>query len=214
MLLNDENIRKLCVFDEEIGGQRRFLVPFADAFQGREVISYGLSHAGYDFRLGNELWVFKNSYGTMINPKLFKHEGYRKKLFDIVYPGAFIPIDADLNMEHVANAYIIPAHSYALGVTLEHIDVPTNLKGRCVGKSTLARCGILINTTPLEPGWRGYLTLEISNITPCPAVIFAGEGIAQLEVEHLIAPPKVDYDAKDGKYQDQGAAPVPARTKQ
>ncbi len=78
----------------------------------------------------------------------------------------------------------------------------------------MARCGLLVNTTPLEPGWHGHLTIEISNITPCPALVYAGEGIAQLEFEQLTSEPESDYEAKGGKYQGQGAEPVPARVKQ
>lgn len=176
--------------------------PFSEGVQGGGVISYGLSHAGYDLRLGDELLVFKNSWNATINPKWFKNEEYRRRVFDLVRP------------TEDGNVYVIPPHGYALGVSLEYLRIPRMLKGRCVGKSTLARCGILINTTPLEPGWEGHLTIEISNITPCPAIVYAREGIAQLEFEQLSSEPEIDYEGKNGKYQCQWANPVPARVKE
>jgi dCTP deaminase len=184
------------------------LFPFSEGVQSGGVISYGLSHAGYDLRLGKELWVFKNSYNEIVNPKKFKDEEYRRRVFDIVTPNQveypYLPL----------GAFVIPGHSYALGASFEHIHIPKHIKGRCVGKSTLARCGILINTTPLEPNWKGHLTIEISNISPCPAIVFAMEGIAQLEFELLSSLPEIDYEAKGGKYQSQGSYPVPARVKE
>ncbi len=184
------------------------LDPFSEGVQGGSVISYGLSHAGYDLRLGNELMIFKNSWNATIDPKRFKDENYCKKVFDVVEP-------VEMVREFGTNwQYILPPHSYALGASLEYIRIPRHIKGRCVGKSTLARCGILINTTPLEPGWHGHLTIEISNITPCPALIYAREGIAQLEFEQLSCEPDGDYSQKVGKYQGQGSSPVPARVKE
>ncbi len=204
MLLNDVSIRELC-----LSHQPPMIAPFSEGVQGGGVISFGLSHAGYDLRLGYELLVFKNTWNEIIDPKRFRDEEYRRRVFDVVNPGSIYhkTIDGE-------EAFVIPPHSYALGASLEHLDIPNWLKGRCVGKSTLARCGILINCTPLEPGWRGHLTIEISNITPCPALIYAGEGIAQLEFETLTGPPEVTYEGKQGKYQSQGSSPVPARIKE
>lgn len=96
---------------------------------------------------------------------------------------------------------------------MEYLRIPRHLKGRCVGKSTYARAMIVINTTPLEPGWEGYLTIEIGNVGPCPAVVYAWEGIAQLEFETLTSPPEVDYAQKGGKYNMQGSAPEPPRVR-
>lgn len=219
MLLNDRSIRALCLSPSDALDGRQdtslgswaslhaMLYPFSDQVN-EGVISYGLSHAGYDLRLGDELLLFKNSYNETIDPKRFKDEDYRRRVFDVVHP-------RDMVMSHGRwLQYIIPPHSYALGASLEYIRMPRHLKGRCVGKSTLARCGILINTTPIEPGWHGHLTIEISNITPCPALIYAREGIAQLEFETLTAEPQQDYEQKAGKYQGQGAEPVPARVKE
>lgn len=96
---------------------------------------------------------------------------------------------------------------------MEYLRIPSHLKGRCVGKSTLARAGILINTTPLEPGWEGYLTIEIGNVSPCPAKLYVGEGIAQLEFEVLSSLPEMDYASKGGIYQGQDSV-TPPRVKQ
>ncbi len=205
-ILSDHDIRDLCLPLKVESGKTvpefRMIDPFSEAVSGGGVISYGLSHAGYDLRLGDELMVFKNTWNEIIDPKRFRDEEYRKRVFDIVKPtgkGESRPLDS----------FVIPPHSYALGSSLEYLRIPNHIKGRCVGKSTLARCGILINTTPLEPGWHGHLTIEISNITPCPALIYAGEGIAQLEFETLSSLPETNYEGK--KYQGQGASPVPAR---
>lgn len=198
MMLCDRDIRALC----NPTLPQAMISPFSEGVQGGGVISYGLSHAGYDLRLGHELFVFKNSYNEIIDPKRFRDEDYRRRVFDIVFP------------HKETGAYIIPPHSYALGASFEYIHIPRWLKGRCVGKSTLARCGVLINTTPLEPGWHGHLTIEISNISPCPGLVYAGEGIAQLEFEELKGIPEIDYESKGGKYQAQGSRPVPAKVKE
>lgn len=201
MLLSDRSIRELCVPDK-FGNipPNPMLTPFSEGKQDG-VISYGLCSAGYDLRLGNKLLIFKNSYNEVINPKKFKDSNYLKRVFDEVLP----------NEDGV---YILPSGpSYALGFSVEHIHIPRTLKGRCVGKSTYARCGVLVNTTPLEPGWKGHLTIEISNISPCPVMIFANEGIAQLEFEILNFVPECDYESKGGKYNNQGPEPIAARVK-
>ena len=210
MILNDATIRKLCVYGgpagEAVVRPNAMIEPFSEGVQGGGVISYGLSHAGYDLRLGDELLVFKNTWNEIIDPNRFKEEEYRKRVFDRVTP-------APKASRLPEGAYVIPGHCYALGAWLEYLRIPTHLKGRCVGKSTLARCGVGINTTPLEPGWCGHLTIEIANHSQCPVLVFARQGIAQLEFEQLTAPPEKDYGAKGGKYQSQGAAPAPARVK-
>lgn len=225
MLLNDNDIRNLCrppswPLNPDVDWERdcAMIYPFSEGVQGNKVVSYGLSHAGYDLRLGNELLIFKNSWNETVDPKQFNDANYRHRVFDTVTPKiqgaikAAYPGDKEAELEQ--RYYIIPPHSYALGASLEYLRIPTHIKGRCVGKSTYARCGILINTTPLEPGWEGHLTIEISNISPCPAMIYAGEGIAQLEFELLTSPPKQDYAGKAGKYNKQGSSPVPARVKE
>ncbi len=194
-LLTDKMIRELCVSPVdskewiEQTGWRPMLDPFSEGVSGNGIISYGLSHAGYDLRLDDEVLVFKNSYGEIVDPKKFKDPEYQSKVFDRV----------TANKEDYS--IIIPAYGYVLGRSVEYISMPRDIKGRCVGKSTYARCGIVINTTPLEPAWRGYLTIEIGNSNPCPAKIYAFEGIAQLEFEMLAGVSETDYSGK--KYQDQ-----------
>ncbi len=201
MLLNDADIRRLCRTELPPGPM---IEPFSEAVSGNGVISHGLTSAGYDLSLGSRLLVFKASHGEPINPKRFGDKAYRARMFDEVVAGPVYGCDGD-------NAFLLPAHSYVLGVSVEFLRIPRHLKGRVVGKSTLARCGVIINCTPLEPGWSGHLTIEISNVAPCPAVVYAFEGVAQLEFETLTSPPDVDYDQKRGKYQSQGAEPVAAR---
>lgn len=176
------------------------LSPFSEAVQGGGVISYGLSHAGYDLRLGGKVLVFKNTYSEMVDPKVVKQ--HPERIFDTIeglQPGERV---------------WIPSGGYILGYSLEQIRMPNNIKGMCVGKSTLARCGIHVNTTPLEPGWIGWLTIEIANHTPCPVCVYAYEGIAQLEFHRLPVLPEGTYADKSGKYQFQGMEPVPARVKE
>ncbi len=216
MILSDRDIRALCkppcwpvavnTGDVWLPEKHSMIHPFSEGVQTGEVISYGLSHAGYDLRLGDTLLVFKNTWNMTIDPKLFRSQEYRDKVFDKVTPSIAAP--------GKNGHYIIPPHSYALGVSFEYLRIPRHLKGRCVGKSTMARCGLLINTTPAEPGWEGHLTIEISNISPCPAIVYANEGIAQMEFETLTAEPEVDYAQKAGKYNKQGYEPVPARVKE
>lgn len=191
MLLTDRDIRWYCLGTPEIGtlpADKPMLEPFSEGVQGDEIISYGLTSAGYDLRLGNEIWSFHNRSRLSINPKRFKDPEYRRKMFDI-FEG--LP----------DGPFTIPPNGYILGRSHEYIRIPRNIKGRCVGKSTYARCGIIINTTPLEPGWEGHLTIEISNATLCHAEIFVGEGIAQLEFETLASEVQTDYAQKEGKYQ-------------
>ncbi len=194
MLLSDKDIRELAV------GPKQMIQPFSEGVQGGGIISYGLTTAGYDLRLGDTLLVFKNSWNKLIDPKRFKDEAYCLKVFDKVMVGESPPF-----------IFEIPAHSYVLGFSLEYLRIPDHLKGRCVGKSTYARCGIVANTTPVEPGWCGHLTIEIANTSPCPVTLYAREGIVQLEIEVLSSLPEMNYATKGGKYQGQSAEPVPAR---
>ena len=198
MLLNDKEIRKLCEKPSEVAfaaADLPMIDPFSEAVSGNGVISYGLSHAGYDLRLGPDILLFDNRLGEVVNPKRFNDPDYRKRMFR-----EFLGLK-------VGEEFHIPPHGYILGHSYEYLRIPDYLKGRCVGKSTLARSGILINTTPLEPGWEGHLTIEIGNITPCPAVLPIGEGIAQLEFELLTGRPDKTYAGK--KYQGQtGVTPA------
>jgi dCTP deaminase len=187
MILCDHEIRTLC------WNEPALITPFVDSYPPGAV-SYGLTSAGYDLRLAPQVLVFKATRAEVVDPKRFKDAEYKKLVFD----------------EYVADKEIVlPAHSYILVQSVEYIRMPRNLKGRCVGKSTYARCGVIVNTTPLEPGWEGTLTIEISNSNPSPVKLYVGEGIAQLEFDR-IEEPQVDYAAKGGKYQNQREV-TPAR---
>src|SRR5450432_3805967 len=133
--------------------------PFAEASHRPGVISYGVSSYGYDVRVGRSFKVFTNVRCTVVDPKHFD-------------PASFVDIEGDY--------CLIPPNSFALAETVEYLEIPRDVIGICVGKSTYARCGIIVNVTPLEPEWRGKVTLEISNTTPLPAKVYANEGIAQL----------------------------------
>jgi dCTP deaminase len=185
MLLVDFEIRNLAL-------RHGMIAPFTEGVAGENVISYGLTTAGYDLRLGRDYWVFKNTFGEVVNPKKFKDQAYLSHCFDFI---------------NNADGMIIPPGGYVLAKTLEYLRIPTDVKGRCVGKSTWARCGLIVNTTPAEPGWDGILTIEIANHNPCPVMLFSGEGIAQMEFEVLNNRPEKHYgnkhDGKPGKYQSQ-----------
>jgi dCTP deaminase len=199
-ILVDHQIRRMC-HPKSPDSFKPMLAPFSEGKQDG-VISYGLTSAGYDLRLGRQVFVFKNSFNELMDPKRLKQdEAYLNRVFDVrkdMADGTMV---------------VLPAHSYLLAYSLEYIWLPGNIKGTCVGKSTLARCGLIVNTTPLEPGWHGHLTIEIGNISPCPVPIYVGEGIAQLEFHVLGGIPEIDYAKKGGKYQGQGAEPVPGTVK-
>ena len=162
--------------------------PFAEESLRPGVVSYGVSSYGYDVRVGRSFKVFTNVYGAVIDPKKFD-------------PSAFVDIDGDY--------CIIPPNSFTLAETVEYIEVPRSVLCICVGKSTYARCGIIVNVTPLEPEWRGKITIEISNTTPLPAKIYAGEGIAQILFFRADEVCKTSYADKKGKYQDQKGLTLP-----
>ncbi|MEH2289604.1 MAG: dCTP deaminase [Nostoc sp.] len=154
----------------------------------KHVISYGLSSYGYDIRLSSaEFRIFRHIPGTVVDPKNFNPQNLE--------PTA---LHTDVNGSY----FILPAHSYGLGVALEKLEVPENITVICIGKSTYARCGIIANLTPAEAAWRGHLTLEFSNSSSADCRIYANEGVVQLlflEGE----PCAVSYEARQGKYQDQ-----------
>jgi dCTP deaminase len=156
--------------------------PFEGGQVREGVISYGVSSYGYDVRVADEYKVFTDVFGVTVDPKAFD-------------PRSFVDIKADY--------CIIPPHSFALARTLEYFRIPNDTLVVCVGKSTYARCGIIVNVTPLEPEWRGWLTLEISNTTPLPAKIYSNEGLAQLLFFQGDEVPEVTYAQRKGKYQDQ-----------
>jgi dCTP deaminase len=152
------------------------------------VISYGLSSYGYDIRLSPaEFRIFRHIPGTVVDPKNFNP--------DNLEPTA-------LRTDENGSYFVLPAHSYGLGVALEKISVPDNISIICIGKSTYARCGIIANLTPAEAGWRGHLTLEFSNSSSADCRIYANEGVVQL-IFFEGEPCQISYETRRGKYQDQ-----------
>jgi dCTP deaminase len=162
--------------------------PFAEGIPRPGLISYGVSSYGYDVRVGRRFKIFTNARCAVVDPKNFD-------------PASFVDVEGDF--------CLIPPNSFALGETVEFLEIPRDVIAICVGKSTYARCGIIVNVTPLEPEWRGRVTIEISNTTPLPAKIYAGEGIAQILFLRTDAPCKTSYADKQGKYQDQGGLTLP-----
>ncbi|AFZ60919.1 dCTP deaminase [Anabaena cylindrica FACHB-243] len=157
-------------------------------FEELPVISFGLSSFGYDIRLSHEDFrIFKHIPGTVVDPKNFNAENLEQ---------------TKLHTDENGSYFILPAHSYGLGVALERLEIPDNITVICIGKSTYARCGIIANVTPAEAAWRGYLTLELSNASSADCRIYANEGIVQLMFLEG-APCAVNYEARQGKYQDQ-----------
>jgi len=155
---------------------------------GRKKISYGVSSYGYDVRCADEFMIFHNVNSTIVDPKNFDHSSFTKKTTDVC---------------------VIPPNSFALARTVEYFKIPHNVLTICLGKSTYARCGIIVNVTPLEPEWEGHVTLEFSNTTPLPAVIYAGEGVAQfifLESDQVC---QTSYKDRNGKYQGQTGVTLP-----
>ena len=166
----------------------QMIEPFVDDQVRQGVISYGVSSYGYDVRVGDEFKVFTNVYNTVVDPKSFD-------------PKSFVDIKADV--------CIIPPNSFALASTIEYCRIPRDVLTVCLGKSTYARCGIIVNVTPFEPEWEGHVTIEISNTTPLPAKIYANEGIAQVLFFQSDEPCARSYKDKKGKYQAQRGVTLP-----
>ena len=162
--------------------------PFVEKQVRKGVISYGVSSYGYDIRVASEFKIFTNINSTVVDPKNFDER-------------SFVTVNADY--------CIIPPNSFALAKTVEYFKIPRDILTVCVGKSTYARCGIIINVTPFEPEWEGFVTLEISNTTPLPAKIYANEGIAQVLFFQGEQPCKTSYKDKKGKYQKQKGLVLP-----
>ena len=162
--------------------------PFEDRQVREGVVSYGLSSYGYDIRVGDEFKIFTNINNTVIDPKNFD-------------PRSFVDIKSDV--------CIVPPNSFALAHTIEYFRIPRDILTICLGKSTYARCGIIVNVTPFEPEWEGTVTLEISNTTPLPAKIYANEGIAQVLFFQGDEPCEVSYADKKGKYLKQRGVTLP-----
>lgn len=154
-----------------------------------KLISYGVSSYGYDIRAADDWKVFTNLNSTIVDPKEFNDESF----VDVKGKGYCI----------------IPPNSFALARSIEYMRIPSNVLVVCLGKSTYARCGIIVNVTPLEPGWEGHITLEFSNTTPLPAKIYAGEGVAQLLFFESDEQCSVTYKDRGGKYQGQTGVTLP-----
>jgi dCTP deaminase len=172
----------------EMALEHRMIEPFVDGQVRENVISYGLSSYGYDIRVTDEFKIFTNVHSAIVDPKHFN-------------PDSFV--------DFKGNVCVIPPNSFVLARTVEYFRIPRNILTICVGKSTYARCGLIVNVTPFEPEWEGYVTLEISNTTPLPARVYAYEGIAQvifLAAEDICS---VSYADRNGKYQKQQGIAMP-----
>lgn len=168
--------------------EQKMIEPFVENQVRQGVISYGLSSYGYDIRVANEFKIFTNVFSVTVDPKDFD-------------PKSMVDFNGDV--------CIIPPNSFALARTVEYFRIPRDTLTICVGKSTYARCGIIVNVTPFEPEWQGYVTLEISNTTPLPAKIYANEGIAQVLFFQGDEVCEVSYADRKGKYQNQRGILLP-----
>ncbi len=178
---NDRWIRRMALEHEMIN-------PFADRQVREGVISFGLSAYGYDLRVADEFKIFTNVNSTIVDPKHFDERSF---------------------VEFQGPVCIVPPNSFALARSVEYFKIPRSVITLCVGKSTYARCGIIVNVTPLEPEWEGFVTLEISNTTPLPARVYSNEGLCQIvffESDELC---EVSYKDKKGKYQSQQGIVLP-----
>lgn len=169
--------------------EHKMIEPFEDGTVRGGKVSYGLSSYGYDLRVADEFKIFHNVHSAVVDPKNFSE----KSFMDVSGEG------------HV----LIPPNSFALTRSLEYLRMPDNVLGLCIGKSTYARCGIIVNVTPLQPGWEGHLIIEISNTTPLPAKIYAGEGIAAILFFEGSSLPEKTYRDLAGKYSHQKSIVLP-----
>jgi len=183
---------KADIWIRRMAREARMIEPFEPtqvrAVEGQRVISYGTSSYGYDIRCAPEFKVFTNINSAIVDPKNFD-------------PSSFVDINADV--------CIIPPNSFALARTVEYFRIPRNVLTICLGKSTYARCGIIVNVTPLEPEWEGHVTLEFSNTTTLPAKIYANEGVAQVIFLESDQACEVSYRDRGGKYQAQTGVTLP-----
>ncbi|MBF8284243.1 MAG: dCTP deaminase [Anaerolineales bacterium] len=168
--------------------ERRMIEPFTDGQVRNGVISYGVSSYGYDIRVADEFKIFTNVHSAVVDPKHFD-------------PKSMVDFKGEI--------CVIPPNSFALARTIEYFRIPRGVLTVCLGKSTYARCGIIVNVTPFEPEWEGYVTLEISNTTPLPARIYSNEGIAQVLFFEADEECLISYADKKGKYQKQQAIELP-----
>ncbi|MCC7478334.1 dCTP deaminase [bacterium] len=172
----------------EMALTRHMIEPFTEKQISKGKISYGLSSFGYDIRVGRDFKIFTNVNSSVVDPKNFD-------------PHSFVDFSGDV--------CVIPPNSFALAVSVEFMRIPRNVLCVCVGKSTYARCGIITNVTPLEPGWEGYITLEISNTTTLPARIYANEGLVQVLFFESDEACETSYADRSGKYQGQKGITIP-----
>ena len=177
----------------EMSKNNKMIEPFSENQvrmdeEGNKLISYGVSSYGYDVRCSNEFKVFTNIHSAIVDPKSFDEK-------------SFVDIESDI--------CVIPPNSFALARTVEYFRIPRNVLTICLGKSTYARCGIIVNVTPLEPEWEGHVTLEFSNTTNLPAKIYAGEGVAQMLFFESDEECKTSYKDRGGKYQGQTGVTLP-----
>ena len=172
--------------------ESRMIEPFeADQISrmgGNRIISYGTSSYGYDIRCSDEFKIFTNINSAVVDPKNFDESSF---------------------VDYQGDVCIIPPNSFTLARTIEYFRIPRNVLTICLGKSTYARCGIIVNVTPFEPEWEGYVTLEFSNTTPLPAKIYANEGVAQVIFFEADEPCEVSYKDRRGKYQGQTGVTLP-----
>ncbi len=180
-LLADHQIRRLA---QEQG----MIEPFVEKQKRDGSISYGLSSFGYDARTADEFKIFTNVDNALVDPKNFSHQSFVDRKTDIC---------------------VIPPNSFVLSRTVEYFRIPKDVLVICLGKSTYARCGLIVNVTPLEPGWEGHVTLEISNTTPLPARVYANEGVAQFLFFKGSAPCETSYADRAGKYMGQRGVTLP-----
>ena len=179
-VLSDKWIKKMAL--------NGMISPFEEKQISEGKISYGLSSFGYDARVSNEFKIFTNVNSEIVDPKNFK-------------PSNFVT-------KNVSEC-VIPPNSFALASTVEYFKIPKDVLVICLGKSTYARCGIIVNVTPLEPGWEGHVTLEFSNTTPLPAKIYANEGVAQFIFLQGNEKPEISYSDRKGKYMGQTGVTLP-----
>lgn len=168
--------------------EQRMIEPFVEHQISDGVISYGVSSYGYDIRVADEFKIFTNVHSAIVDPKAF---------------------NPDSMVDYKGDICIIPPNSFALARTIEYFRIPRSVLTICLGKSTYARCGLIVNVTPFEPEWEGYVTLEISNTTPLPARIYANEGIAQVIFFEADEVCQTSYADRKGKYQYQQKIELP-----
>ncbi len=175
--------------------EQGMIEPFADhqmrkvdGAAEKYVVSYGVSSYGYDLRVSNEFKIFTNIHNTVIDPKGFNEDAF---------------------INYTGDVCVVPPNSFALARSVEYFRIPRNILTICLGKSTYARCGIIVNVTPFEPEWEGHVTLEISNTTPLPAKIYANEGIAQVIFFQATDTCEVSYADRKGKYMGQRGITLP-----